>query len=99
MIIENAVITIDPGQAIAFETAVGDCVEIFRAAQGCHGMALLRIVDEPGRYRLIIKWETKAHHAPMFWESPGFRQWRARVAGFFTETPVLEYNDPVAFYF
>jgi hypothetical protein len=55
MIIENAVITIDPGQAIAFETAVGDCVEIFRAAQGCHGMALLRIVDEPGRYRLIIK--------------------------------------------
>lgn len=99
MIVENAIIVIDPEKAAAFESAVGECVEIYRAAEGCHGMALLRISDEPGRYRLIIKWETKAHHAPMFWDSFGFHQWRARVAGFFTETPLLEYNDPVAVYF
>lgn len=99
MIIENAVISIDPPQAEAFEQAVGQCVEIFRAAEGCLGMALDRIVDEPGRYRLLVRWQTKAHHAPIFWESAGFQEWRARVAHFFVRTPVLEYNEPVATYF
>ncbi|KKW91681.1 hypothetical protein YP76_14405 [Sphingobium chungbukense] len=99
MVIENAVIAVAPDHAPAFEQAVGECVEIFRAADGCLGMALDRIVDQPGRYRLLIKWESKAHHAPQFWESPGFRQWRTHVAHFFLETPMLEYNEPVENYF
>lgn len=99
MVIENAVITIAPANAAAFERAVGECVEIFRAAKGCLSMALDRIVDQPGRYRLLIKWESKAHHAPQFWESPGFQQWRAQVAHFFVETPMLEYDEPVETYF
>ena len=99
MVIENAIITIAPEQTGAFERAVSECVGIFRAAEGCHGVALDRILDQPGRYRLLIKWETKAHHAPLFWESPGFQLWRSRVSHFFVETPVLEYNEPIAIYF
>lgn len=99
MVIENAVITIDPKKAEAFESAVARCVEIFRSAPGCHGMALERIVDDPSRYRLLIKWETIAHHVPMFWESPGFKAWQSTVASFFVATPELEYNETVATYF
>lgn len=99
MIVENAIITVAPDQADAFERAVCECVHIFRAAEGCEGMALDRIANQPGQYRLLVKWKTKAHHAPMFWESEGFQQWRAHVAHFFVGTPVLEYNKPVATYF
>ncbi|MFZ2982534.1 MAG: antibiotic biosynthesis monooxygenase [Sphingobium sp.] len=99
MIIENALITIGADQAEAFERAVSECVGIFHAAEGCHGMALARIVDQPGRYRLLVRWDSKAHHAPQFWEPPGFQQWRSRISHFFIETPTLEYNEPVATYF
>lgn len=99
MVVENAVITVAPEQADAFERAVGGCVDIFRAAEGCEGMALDRVVDRPGQYRLLVKWTSQAHHAPQFWESEGFQQWRARVAHFFVGAPVLEYNEPVATYF
>ena len=99
MVIENAVITIDPDTRDDFERAVGECVNIFRSAEGCHGMGLVRVVDDPSRYRLIIKWETVAHHESIFWESQGFKDWRSHVAKFFTETPILEYNEIVEIYF
>lgn len=99
MVIENAVITIDPDKAEAFERAVAQGVPIFRAAAGCSGMALHRIVDDPSRYRLLVTWETIAHHVPAFWESPGFKQWQTLVAGYFVGMPILEYNEIAGFYF
>lgn len=99
MVIENAIITIDPAMADTFEKAVAQGAPIFRAATGCHGMALQRIVDDPARYRLIVIWETIAHHVPMFWESPGFKEWQGLVAKYFAGVPSLEYNEVVQTYF
>lgn len=99
MIIENAIITIDPATAAAFENAVALGEPIFRAAPGCSGMALHRIVDDPSRYRLLVTWESKAHHVPMFWESAGFKQWQDLVAPYFVGVPSLEYNEVAGHYF
>lgn len=99
MVIENAVITIDPARADAFERAVAEGAAIFRVAEGCRSMALHRIVDDPARYRLLVSWDSIAHHVPMFWESPGFKAWQGLVAGFFIGVPSLEYNDVAGNYF
>ena len=99
MIIENAIITVDPDKAEAFEQAVAKGEPIFRAAAGCHGMALHRIAGEPGRDRLLVTWESKARHVPDFWESPGFKNWQELVRHFFLGTPSLEYNEVVQTYF
>ena len=96
MVIENAVITIDPARAAEFEAAVAAATPIFRAAEGCRGMALQRIVEEDGRYRLLVTWETIEHHKTIFWNSPGFQHWRSLAAQFYDETPLLEYDDPLA---
>ena len=44
MITEIAIITIDPTNAAAFESAVQKAAPLFRAAQGCRSMALERVI-------------------------------------------------------
>lgn len=99
MVIENAIITIDPANAEAFERAVAKGTPIFRAADGCRGMALHRIVGDGSRYRLLVKWDSVTHHVPVFWESTGFAEWQDLVAHFFADVPSLEYNEVVETHF
>mgnify|MGYP001226822774 CR=1 FL=1 len=87
MITEIAQLTIDPSRAEEFEAAVTRAVPYFRSAQGCHGMALERVIEDPSRYHLIVQWESVEHHMVTFRESEGFRAWRALVGPFFTAPP------------
>lgn len=89
MFTEIASITIDPARAAEFEAAVAQAVPLFRAAQGCHGMSLERVVEVPGEYRLRVIWSTIEDHMVTFREAPAFAQWRALAGPFFTQPPTL----------
>ncbi len=54
MIVEVAHITIDPAQAEAFEAAVAQAAAVIEAAEGSHSMALERVIETPGQYRLRV---------------------------------------------
>jgi len=99
MINEVATLTIDPDRAEAFEAAVAAATPHFRAADGCHGMALERVIEDPSRYRLIVQWDSVDHHMVTFRESEGYRQWRALAGPFFTAPPVVEHSRNVGRYF
>jgi len=99
MITEIAQLTIDPSRAEEFEAAVTRAVPYFRSAQGCHGMALERVIEDPSRYHLIVQWESVEHHMVTFRESEGFRAWRALVGPFFTAPPVVVHTRLVACHF
>ncbi|MEO6080616.1 MAG: antibiotic biosynthesis monooxygenase [Steroidobacteraceae bacterium] len=99
MITEIATITIDPAQAAAFEAAVAQAAPLFRGAEGCHGMALERGIEDAARYQLIVRWDTVEHHTVKFRESDGFRAWRQLVGSFFAEPPVVIHTATVARYF
>jgi quinol monooxygenase YgiN len=72
MINEIAILTIDPANAAAFEAAVAKAAPLFKAAPGCHGMALERGIESPATYRLLVKWESVAHHVDLFRNSEAF---------------------------
>ena len=91
MVVEIACITIDPARAAEFEAAVADAVPAFRNAEGCHGMALERVVEDAGQYRLRVEWESVDHHMVTFRNSPGFAKWRKLASPFFTEPPRVEH--------
>ena len=56
MFVEIAEITVtDPA---GFEAAVAAARPHFLAAEGCHGLALHRVVETPEVYRLVVKWRT-----------------------------------------
>lgn len=99
MITEIAHITIDPAKAAAFEAAVADAAPAFRSAEGCHGMSLDRVIEDPAQYRLRVLWETVDHHMVTFRNSEGFQRWRALAGPFFTETPRVQHSETIGQHF
>ena len=99
MIIEVAQLTIDPVNAAAFEAAVAQAAPLFKAAEGCHGMLLERVIEAPGRYTLRVQWESVDHHMIGFRQSENFLTWRSLAGPFFTTAPDVTHNETAGFYF
>ncbi|MBP2159216.1 MULTISPECIES: antibiotic biosynthesis monooxygenase [Asticcacaulis] len=99
MITEIAALRIDPARASDFEAAVAAAKEHFRAAKGCHGMSLERVIETPGAYNLRVLWETVEAHTVDFRGSENFQKWRALAGPFFLEPPVVVHSETVGAYF
>lgn len=93
MIRELATLMIDPAKAAGFEAAVAEAKPLFLAAEGCHSMRLERVIEEPGRYLLVVEWETLAHHMETFRNSPSFTRWRDLAGPFFTQPPQVVHGE------
>ena len=92
---EIAQIEVKPGQEAAFEAAVAEAVPLFKNARGCKGMQLHRSVEQPGRYRLVVDWETVEDHTVHFRGSQDFQEWRRLVGGHFASPPAVEHTHRV----
>ncbi len=99
MINEIAILSIDPANADAFEAAVAQAAPLFKAAPGCHGLALERGIEDPGKYRLLVQWESVAHHLDIFRNSEAFGQWRSLVGAYFIGPAVMDHSETVEAYF
>lgn len=99
MITEIAMLTIDPSRAEDFEAAMVKAVPVFREAEGCHGMALERVIEDPARYRLLVTWESVEHHMVTFRQSLAFQTWRSLAGPFFAAPPVVEHSEVVERFF
>lgn len=95
MIREIASLTINPENAALFEKAVLKASGLFLAAQGCHDMHLERVIEEPGRYRLVVVWETLEAHTETFRNSAAFQEWRALAGPWFTRPPEVVHTVQV----
>jgi heme-degrading monooxygenase HmoA len=95
MITEIASITIDPSRAADFEAAVARAKPLFLAAEGCHDMQLVRVIEDPACYQLVVSWESVEHHTVGFRGSDNFRAWRALAGPFFVVPPVVIHTAAV----
>lgn len=91
MIHEIATLTIDPARSDEFEAAVAAARPHFETARGFVSFGLQRSIETPGRYRLVVGWESVEAHMVDFRESEGFQAWRALAGPFFTEPPSVEH--------
>ncbi|MGA2961778.1 MAG: antibiotic biosynthesis monooxygenase [Candidatus Korobacteraceae bacterium] len=87
MIFEMAQLEIKPGTESAFENGVAQAAPLFKRARGCHGVQLLKSIEQPLRYTLMVTWETLDDHVVHFRESQDFQEWRRLVGGFFASPP------------
>ncbi|ASR50210.1 antibiotic biosynthesis monooxygenase family protein [Blastomonas fulva] len=95
MIHEIATITIDPAQAAEFESAVGKAQPHFEAARGFISFTLQKSIENPGRYLLIVGWESVDAHMIDFRNSEGFQTWRTLVGKYFGSPPSVEHTQIV----
>ena len=84
---EIAEFSIAAGQEEEFERQVLASEPIFAAADGCRALRLHRAVDVPGRFLLLIEWDSVAHHTDRFTTTEGFRVFVESVSPFYAEPP------------
>lgn len=95
MFLEVAELAIKPGSEPAFEQAVAEAARLFLRAKGCHGLSLHRIVEDPTRYRLVVKWATVEDHGVHFRNSADFQEWRRLAGDYFQSAPSVSHSYPV----
>lgn len=95
MILEIAHISVIPGVEHDFEAGVAEAAPLFQRSKGCHGLSLLRGIESPTAYRLVVQWETVEDHTVQFRQSPEFQAWRHLVSHCFAAPPVVEHVTTV----
>lgn len=96
MILEHADIRIAPGKQAEFDAAITKGVEtVIARAKGYKGHRVVKGIESPERYLLMIWWETLENHTVDFRGSPAFQDWRAIVGPFFASPPTVEHFNLV----
>ena len=96
MILEIAIILIDPARAPEFEAAYAQARKVITQSPGCGAVSLQRSIESPGRYLLFVEWPSIAHHVEGFRNSPLFTEWRRIIGPFFVSPPLVEHHELVA---
>jgi heme-degrading monooxygenase HmoA len=95
MVLEHAVITVQPGTSESFEAALEQARAVIAGAHGFRSFEAHRGVESPDEYLLLIGWETLEDHVTAFRESEDFTRWRALIGPYFASPPVVVHFDPL----
>ena len=97
MILEVADLRIVPERAAEFEQAAVRGVTLHIApCKGFQSYQFQRCIETPGRFLLLIQWDSLEDHTIGFRNSPAFTEWRALVWPFFAQPPYTEHFQLVA---
>ncbi len=100
MVLEIALIDVTAGEEPAFVSAYGRARELVATTPGCRSMRLVRGIESPTRFVLLVEWDSVAAHLENFRASERFPQWRALIGPYFAQPPVVEHFagvDPTGF--
>jgi heme-degrading monooxygenase HmoA len=64
---------------------------IIESVPGFLGLRLLRGIESPSRYLLLVEWETLESHTIGFRESDGYQQWRRLLHHFYDPFPMVQH--------
>jgi len=95
MVLEIAEFAIRAGAEDSFAAAYRDAVRFVTGSPGFRSARLVRGIESPQRFVLLVEWDSLADHLEGFRNSPAFERWRAVVGPFFAEQPRVEhFADP-----
>lgn len=83
VILERAVLRITPGGA-EFEAAFEHAREVVAQSTGYGSLRLLRGIERPDTYLLLIEWDTVADHMEGFRQSELYERWSALLRPHFS---------------
>jgi heme-degrading monooxygenase HmoA len=91
MILESAMLHVRPGQSAAFETALAQALPLIAAGKGFKGIEVRPCIEAPGRYLLLVWWETLEDHTQGFRGSDRYPRWKALLHHFYDPFPTVEH--------
>ncbi|MDX8031440.1 antibiotic biosynthesis monooxygenase [Lentzea sp. BCCO 10_0856] len=93
MITEHALLDVLPDATDEFEWAFGEARELISASPGFRGLELLRCLETPSRYLLLVRWESVEAHTVGFRQGPSYAQWSALLHRFYSPFPTVEHYE------
>lgn len=95
MVLEHALLQVKPGREQHFESAFGEAKNIIASMAGFQRLTMSRCVERPGRYLLLVEWETLEHHTEGFRRSGEYQRWRQLLHDFYDPFPSVEHYTQV----
>jgi heme-degrading monooxygenase HmoA len=95
MILETAVLDVKPGRASEFEAAFAQAQRILSASPGYLSHELMRCIEKPGRYVLLVRWRTLEDHTTGFRQSAPYQEWKKLLHHFYDPFPTVEHYAPL----
>lgn len=90
-VLEHAVLDVASGREAEFEAAFEEAVPFIAGSPGFRALRLSRCVERPGRYLLLVGWETLEDHTEGFRGSAAYEEWRRLLHHFYDPFPTVEH--------
>lgn len=91
MILEHALLDAIPGTEADFEAAFARAREITAQSPGFVSLKLVRGIERPSTYLLLVEWQTLEDHTVGFRQSARYHEWRDLLHRFYEPFPVVEH--------
>jgi heme-degrading monooxygenase HmoA len=96
VILESAVLDVKASQSEAFEASFREAQAIISSMPGYLSHELLSCIESPGRYLLLVRWETLQDHTVGFRGSSDYQRWKALLHHYYDPFPTVEHYDAIA---
>jgi len=95
MILEMAILHVRPGEGSSFERAFAEAQSIIASMPGYVSHQLLRCLETPDQYILLVHWQTLEDHTQGFRQSAPYQEWKRLLHHFYDPFPTAEHYQPV----
>lgn len=93
MILEAVALYVKPGRERAYEAAFAEASAIIGRMRGYRGHNLYRCMEQPGKYLLLVQWDTLEDHTVGFRQSTDYQEWKALLHHFYDPLPDVEHFE------
>lgn len=91
MVLEHALLSVNPGEEDDFEAAFAEAKEIIAGMPGYQYLTLSRCLERPSIYLLLVHWQSLEDHTEGFRGSAQYQEWRRLLHHFYTPFPTVEH--------
>ncbi len=96
MILEHAILDVAPERTAEYEKALRQALPLIAETPGFISLEVRPCHEHPGRYLLLVRWESLEAHEVGFRKSKRYQRWRVMLHGFYSPFPTVEhYGDVV----
>ncbi len=93
MVLELAILHIREEHHAQFEKSIKKAQAIISQSPGYLSHEFQKGIENPDKYILLIKWTSLEAHNEGFRKSALFKDWRAMIGSYFSETPTVEHFE------
>lgn len=90
-IVEQAILNVSPGLKSAYEAALAEALPLIAATPGFRKIEVRPSHETPGRYLLLVWWDSVDAHEVGFRGSARYEKWRALLHRFYQPFPEVEH--------